>query len=591
MKGNFSAIALLLVVIWPMILVVATLLRSSQATAMRFAPWAALPALVLAILAPPKVTLNLPWMLLGTELNLVADIDRLFLFLTALLWWTAGMFAGRYLPDRPRKALFFSYFLGSMAGNLGLVVAHDVISFYAFFALMSFSAYGLVLHERSTMAVHAGRVYIALVVLGEVALFAAIALAIGAVGDTSFDAVRSGLVGSEFRDLIILLLLIGFGIKVGVIGLHGWLPLAHPVAPTPASAVLSGVMIKAGLLGWLRILPLGEVALMGWGKTFIILGLAASFYGAAIGLVQRDLKTLLAYSSVSQMGIPTAAIGLALMVPGALPAISGFIALFVINHGLSKAALFLGVGLLKTGHSVHRHWIRMAMWLPALSLAGAPFTGGMASKVLFKEQAVHAPDSWAIVLKTSLPLSALATALLMARFMYMITRPTRPGTSHDAPIGIIWPWAFLVATLVLSFWWASEDIPTLWTASAIADSFWPVSLAAILALVAIFSMQHKEKWMLSARTTGMFSPRVPPGDIFVPISHGVASFLRFGRYVAGERLPKSYRTLQGSLTRLVAIANWRHRARRIEESLNQWPVALLSLLLLGIVIVWAGLSS
>eukprot|EP01035_Chromulina_nebulosa_P057631 gene57631-78962_t len=125
-----------------------------------------------------------------------------------------------------------------MAGNLGLVLAQDAASFYVFFALMSFASYGLVVHSRTPEALHAGRVYLALVVLGELALFAAIALAWQAAGSLNFADIGPALAVSPWRDAVIGLTLVGFGIKVGALPLHVWLPLAHPVAPTPASAVL-----------------------------------------------------------------------------------------------------------------------------------------------------------------------------------------------------------------------------------------------------------------------------------------------------------------------------------------------------------------
>ncbi len=345
MNEIYVPLVLSLVVIWPLLLAVAIAFSVTHSAASLLAPWAALPAFILAVFAPPSASLHLPGFLLGTELSLVDDTGRLFLLFTALLWWLSGMYARAYLSDQPGRSRFFVYFLLSMTGNLGLILAQDLTSFYLFFALMSFASYGLVVHERSLEALRAGRIYIILVVIGEIALFAAMVFATAATGSTGFDTVRHGLAQAGSRDLIMLLAFIGFGIKAGVLGLHVWLPLAHPVAPTPASAVLSGAMIKAGLLGWLRLLPLGEMALLQWGESFMLLGLAAAFYGVMVGLTQRDPKTLLAYSSISQMGVMTVAVGLGLTSPDAYPAILTVITLYALHHGLSKGALFLGVGV------------------------------------------------------------------------------------------------------------------------------------------------------------------------------------------------------------------------------------------------------
>ena len=259
-------------------------------------------------------------------------------------------------------------------------------------------------------------------VIGEIALFAAMVLATTATGSTEFDTVRQGLAQADSRDLIILLALIGFGIKVGVLGLHVWLPLAHPVAPTPASAVLSGAMIKAGLLGWLRLLPLGEAALFLWGEAFMILGIAAAFYGVLVGLTQRDPKTLLAYSSISQMGIMTMAVGLGLTAPEAYPAILflayplafgagatawSAMAYLVFSHALAKAAMFLAAGNLMQfgGHDRIADLDRVVQRLPltagafalaGVSIMGLPPSGGFNGKWLLL-QAALAQGRWDLV--------------------------------------------------------------------------------------------------------------------------------------------------------------------------------------------------
>jgi formate hydrogenlyase subunit 3/multisubunit Na+/H+ antiporter MnhD subunit len=124
----------------------------------------------------------------------------------------------------------------------------------------------------------------------------------------------------------------------GVYALHVWLPLAHPVAPTPASAVLSGAMIKAGLLGWLRFLPLGEAATPGWGNVCTIAGLAAAFDGVLVGCTQDNAKTVLAYSSISQMGFMTMAVGVGLTVPAVWTQALTATALYALHHAMDGDA-------------------------------------------------------------------------------------------------------------------------------------------------------------------------------------------------------------------------------------------------------------
>lgn len=163
-----------------------------------------------------------------------------------------------------------------------------------------------------------------------------------------------------------------FGIKAGLIGLHMWLPLAHPAAPVAASAVLSVAMIKAGLIGWLRYLPLGQQALPELGALPILASIAAALLAVPAALVQRDPKVVLAYSSIAKMGTMIAGLGIAVMVPALAPAMIAALIFYATNHGLAKGVLFLGVGVVKGSSS---RWPLLVLASNALVLAGAPFTG------------------------------------------------------------------------------------------------------------------------------------------------------------------------------------------------------------------------
>ena len=187
--------------------------------------------------------------------------------------------------------------------------------------------------------------------------------------------------------------------------LHVWLPLAHPAAPAPASAVLSGAMIKAALLGWLRFLPLGEEALGGWGHLLFLLGSITVIYGFLVGLVQTNPKVVLAYSSVSKMGLMTALLGLGLANPALAPALLTGLVLFAAHHGLAKGALFLGVGV---AHASPARWVVPALAIPALVLAGAPFTSGALTKQLLEAPLQELQGAWAAAMPLLLTLASLA---------------------------------------------------------------------------------------------------------------------------------------------------------------------------------------
>jgi hydrogenase-4 component B len=421
-----SALVLLLPMLLPLALAALVLAPASRTTALRLAPWAPLPALILAFAAPLELRLDLPAVLLGTTLGL-DDSGRLFLQFSALVWLVASLFARGWLRDDARQPRFWAFFLATQAGNLGLCLALDAASFYLLFALMTFAAYGLIVHNGTPEALRAGRVYLTMAVVGEAALVVGILLAVVASGSHAFEVLSATALSGPAAALLIS----GFAIKVGVPLLHMWLPLAHPVAPVPASAVLSGVMLKAGLLGWLRFLPLGSHALPEAGTMLMLAGLAAMFLGVAAGLAQRQPKVLLAYSSVSQMGYMTLAVGAGLAAPALWPLLLPAVGLYALHHALAKSALFLGAGLVRV-HGMTG--LRLAgLALPALALAGAPLSSGLLAKTQLKLAFDSLPAPWATIVIPLLPLAALGTALLMARLLWLVWDKYRDSAASARP--------------------------------------------------------------------------------------------------------------------------------------------------------------
>jgi formate hydrogenlyase subunit 3/multisubunit Na+/H+ antiporter MnhD subunit len=429
----------------------------------------------------PAMTLEIPWLLFGLRFGL-DDTTGVFLVFTLLLWAFAALYAHGYVHER--RGAFFAFFAATFAGNLGLVFARDAAGFYSFFALMTFAAYGLIVHQRDAAALRAGRIYIILALIGEAFLLAGLILAAAAAGNMDLAAIREGIGQAQRRELIVGLLFAGFGVKAGALGLHMWLPLAHPVAPTPASAVLSGAMIKAGLLGWLQFLPLGEVALPAWGAGVAALGLAGAFSAALAGVAQDDPKTVLAYSSVSQMGFMMVALGAGLAEPAVAPGAAAAAAFYALHHGLAKGALFLGVGI------APRHpWLLLALALPALGLAGMPFTSGAAAKHALKEVLGDWPTA-----ATLLSFAAIGTTLLMARFLFLMKIHAHGHTSRVALLA----WLAAVAASLAAAGFAT--MPGL----SFAD-VWPVLAGVgIAAVVALFGGRLR-------------TLRLPAGDLIVPL--------------------------------------------------------------------------
>ena len=445
-------------------------------------------------------------------------------------------------PRIRAEHIFTAFFLATLSGNLGVCLAMDAASFYLTFAVMTFAAYGLVVHEGDAEARRAGRVYLIMAVLGEALLIAGLLLLAGAA-QTHFLPEMARAAAMEMPNLAYALLFLGFGVKAGVPLLHMWLPLAHPVAPTPASAVLSGAMIKAGLLGWLRFLPLGEATVPALGAVILGLGLFAAFFGVVAGLVQRQPKTLLAYSSISQMGLMTLAVGAGLLLPKAWSLLLPAIGLYSLHHGLAKGALFLGVGVAQ--RFGRNGWVMAGLLLPALALAGAPFTSGALAKTQLKAALAGLPTPWPELLAWTLPLAAVGTGLLMARFLLLTPR----GGKQNDGIGLLPPWLVVLTAVAALAWMQADDstVVAVLSGSGLVSAAWPMLVVALLAYAA---------WW-----RGWRGPAIPPGDVLVWLERAAATLRRVS-------LPYSFQSKRVFPAALVYIS----RICYLEKILCNWPL-------------------
>lgn len=536
--------------------------RGSRQWSAALAAVAALPAvgLALAVGPAPSLEVELPWLLLGARLGLDATSWPFFLS-AALLWLAAGLYAGSYLARDERRHRFLALFLAAMAGNLWLVASRDVATFYTAYAVMSFSTYGLVVHAGGADAERAGRVYLVMVILSEVLVLSGLVLAVSAAGGAmDMRAVAGAMAGSRMEGLTLGLLLAGFGVKVGVLGLHTWLPLAHSLAPTPASAVLSGAMLKAGLLGWLRMLP--EAPRPGWSALLVSLGLAAAFGGALVGFTQRRPKAVLAYSSVSQMGFLT--VGVGLLLRGEAGAASAVL-LYTVHHALAKGALFLGVGVAQAVSGPARRWVLGGLALLGLTIAGAPLTGGALVKAALKG-AGAGPG-----LTLALSLAAVSSTLVIVRFLHLMAPPEAGAHAHGG--ARLWgPWAGLAVLAFASVWALAPEaaVGKVLSLGGAWAALWPVLVGAGVGALALRARQR----------TGQL-PEVPTGDLAVwALRMGaMARAAAEERRVARERTRARARPqVRSARARQRAVASW---PVQLEAWLGRW--GSLGLALLGLV--------
>ncbi|WPL16361.1 Hydrogenase-4 component B [Thiorhodovibrio winogradskyi] len=498
---------LLVAWLWPLLLAGPALARPLW----WLPPLGALPALLIAFALPPGTRFELPWLLLGTQLGVDAA-GRIFLIFSAILWLVAGVFAASQrwralaTADENRGgARFSAFFLLAMGGNFWLILGLDLVSFYVGFAIMGLASYILVIHDGTRSALRAGKVYLMLALVGEVLLFAALAMIAAETGTAAPEPRQLAVLS----DLTIALVLLGLSVKAGIFPLHLWLPLAHPAAPIAASAVLSGAMIKVALLGWLRFLPIGVLALPHWGAGLILLGLFTLFYGLGLGLLQRDLKVILAYSSISKMGFLLVLLGLVLLQPALAPVGVAAIALYAAHHGLVKGGLFLGIGLRKHAEAMRQPLILGGLGFLALAMAGAPLTTGALAKDATKPLLAGLPPGWLGLgpsLGLALTVSTMVTTALMARLLWLAKGTRAHPLAGEGAAEIAW--ALLLQTIIVLPFALAEP-------KAMLGNGLPVALGLGL-VAAVAWLARRGQRPLAGLATGLAAGlvgRVPPGDL------------------------------------------------------------------------------
>ncbi|RAL25289.1 NADH/ubiquinone/plastoquinone (complex I) [Lujinxingia litoralis] len=553
-----------------------------------------LPALLCAILMP-EANERLAWLMLDARFGLDST-TRVFLALSAVVWGCATTYAGYTMPASLTLRRFAVCMMASMAGNFLLIGALDMLSFMAGFALMSYAGYGLIAHFMTVSAWRAGRVYMALTVGAELALWAGAVLAWSLANSWELEVVRQALVADTVAARVACgLIFAAFGVKAGLVPLHIWLPLAHPAAPTAASAVLSAAMIKAGVLGWLRFLPLGLVELPSIGLAAVVLGAAGTFGAVAVGLVQRKVKTILAYSSVSQMGYVALMVGLAARWPQVFPQVRLAILIFVVHHGLAKGALFLSVDATKRYLPKTRTGARVALailvLLPAIAISGGPLTSGALAKYALKTVAHHEhvglPE---VLLDVWLVAGALATGALMARFLVVLARKLPETSLKPAPVPALIAWALLASGSIWAIGLAPLGVPSKWRGgfveiSSVWSALWPLVLVAALA------------WVLWARPVEVLRRaigRVAPGDLLELLVWSAERMLRrAARWGAlGRRhLERGLLSLRDRFDALALRAKSLPRSQR--QTLSRWSSGEWLTLVVALVLalaIWRSVS-
>jgi len=399
---------------------------------------------ILVFMGIPKVGSSVTLFNLTENLPIYFKIDSLgiiFAVLMVVVWLLAGIFSFEYMKHEQKEKRYQGYFLIVIGVLIALDYAGNLVTLYAFYEMMTLTSLPLVIHTGKKEATMAGLKYLFYSLCGAYcALFGFYFIYKYADSITfTFGGTLTNTAGHETILLVsALLMIMGFGVKAGMLPLHAWLTAAHPVAPAPASAALSAIIVKCGVLGIIRVVYylFGQSFIQGTfvQTTWMILSLTTVFMGSTLAFKEKVLKRRMAYSTVSQVSYIL--FGLSLFtqtgMEGAL--------LHVLTHGFTKCGLFLAAGAIiyKTGKTrvdelrgIGKE-MPVTIWcftLLSMTLVGIPPTGGFISKWYL---CVGAMDSKLQVFCWLGPVILLISALLTAGYLFPITiNGFFPGEDYD----------------------------------------------------------------------------------------------------------------------------------------------------------------
>lgn len=409
----------------------------------------------------PYEELYLEWGAFKLALR-VDELSRFFALVIGLLSTLACLYSIRYMEHEHDLPAYYASYLVFAAGMLGVVLAWNLALFYVFWEMMLIPSYILIARWGTGRARFIALKYLVWTHAGAGGLLVGIGLIYHATGSLDMWIPDLALKLARYHippAIVAAALFIGFAVKMAIFPFHNWLPDAHAEAPTPISVLLSGVMIKTGVYGIIRlILPLFPSIIIYHGLTLAILSLITMIWGGLMALHQTDIKRLLAYSSVSQMGY----ILFALATVTWMGTFGGV--LHVLTHALGKGLLFMIAGILM--HQIGTRDIRemggLATRMPitatcfligALSLCGAPLLLGFVSEVLIFGGAVEAGTfEWLIALAFGLvgAMITLGYYLWTIKRIFFVKLPEKLAEARDPPASMLIP-AIVCAVLTVLF--------------------------------------------------------------------------------------------------------------------------------------------
>ncbi len=370
---------------------------------------AGLEMLLSLLLLVRPAALIVPGILAGGLSFSAGGFRTVYSLVTAALWLGTTLFGKEYFRhERMGMGAYWAFVFLTLGAAQGVMLSADLMTTYVFFEILSLSSFPWVLHERTDEAIRAACTYLAVAVIGGLILFMGLLLLFGEAGTLDFDALPNALNGADRGRVVAagVCILLGFGAKAGMFPLHVWLPKAHPVAPAPASALLSGLLTKVGVYGILMtaraVFPESRV----FGLILLAPAVITMVLGAVLAVFSTNLKRTLACSSMSQIGFILVGIAAGSLAgafgteEGAVLASWGVV-LHMVNHSTLKLVLFLSAGAVAMnthqlslekvrGYGRNKPVLHLAFAVGALGISGVPLFNGYLSKTLLHEGLVHA---------------------------------------------------------------------------------------------------------------------------------------------------------------------------------------------------------
>ncbi|MBP1150949.1 hydrogenase 4 subunit B [Methylocaldum sp. RMAD-M] len=392
---------------------------------------------LIALLGGATRTVTLPFGLPWLNWHLALDpLAGFFFCVLGIPLIAASLFGPGYVREfehGKHKLSVLGLFTGLFVAGMELVLlANDAFLFMIAWELMSVASYFLVAYQHEHAAHRrAAFLYLLMAEIGAIAIILAFGVLAGFSGGLTFEALRSAALNPLWASIAFALALAGFGMKAGLVPLHTWLPEAHPAAPSHVSALMSGVMLKIAIYGFIRFtFDLLPSLLWQWGVLVLLIGSASAVLGILYALQQQNLKRLLAYSSVENVGIIFTALGLALIFQSSGQSLLGTLGLVAallhsLNHALFKSLLFLGAGAIlhqtheqsieNMGGLIHRMPKLAALFLiGTLSISALPPFNGFVSEWLIFQTALQAGSIQSGILRSLIPTASAVLALTSA---------------------------------------------------------------------------------------------------------------------------------------------------------------------------------